>query len=101
VALIFVFVVGMLLMVGNILWGTLMQSEVPKELLGRVSSVDWMVSLGLSPVGVATAGVVSGMVGIRVTIIVPSLVVGVTALLVLVAVRSVTAIDRRPPAPEV
>ena len=101
VALIFVFVVGTLLMVGNILWGSLMQSEVPKDVLGRVSSVDWMVSLGLSPVGVAVAGVVSGMVGIRVTIIVPGLVIGVAALLVLIAVRSVTAIDRRPPASEV
>lgn len=77
-----------------------MQSEVPKELLGRVSSVDWMVSLGLAPVGVAIAGVVSGIVGIRVTIIVPGLVVGVTALLALITVRSVTAIDRRPSAPE-
>jgi MFS family permease len=100
-ASIFVFVVGMLLMVGNILWGSLMQSEVPKEVLGRVSSVDWMMSLGLSPIGVAIAGVVSGMVGIRVTIIVPALVIGVTALLALAAVRSVTAIDRRALAPEV
>ena len=101
VAVIFVFVAGMLVMVGNILWGSLMQSEVPKEVLGRVSSVDWMVSLGLAPVGVALAGVVSGAVGIRVTIIVPGVVIGVTALLALAAVRSVTAIDRRPPAPEV
>jgi len=101
VAVIFVFVAGMLVMVGNILWGSLMQSEVPKEVLGRVSSVDWMVSLGLAPVGVALAGVVSGAVGIRVTIIVPGVVIGVTALFALITVRSVTAIDRRPPAPEV
>jgi MFS family permease len=101
VAVIIVFAVGLLLMVGNILWGSLMQSEVPKEVLGRVSSVDWMLSLGLSPVGVAVAGVVSGMVGIRVTIIVPALLIGVTGLLVLAVVRSVTLIDRRSPAAEV
>jgi DHA3 family tetracycline resistance protein-like MFS transporter len=100
IATIFVFVVGILLMVGNILWGSLMQSEVQKEVLGRVSSVDWMMSLGLSPVGVAVAGAVSGMVGIRVTIIVPGLVIGVTSLVTLVAVRSVTSIDRRHLAPE-
>lgn len=100
VAVIFVFVVGVLLMIGNILWGSLMQSEVPKEVLGRVSSVDWMVSLGLSPIGVAIAGVVSGVVGIRVTIVVPGLVIGMTALFALVIVRSLTAIDHRPVAPE-
>ncbi|MHB1089125.1 MAG: MFS transporter [Acidimicrobiales bacterium] len=100
VAVVFVFVVGLLLMVGNILWGSLMQSEVPKEVLGRVSSVDWMVSLGLSPVGVAIAGVVAGTVGIRVTIVVPGVIIGVTAFLVVAVVRSVTAIDRRPLTPE-
>ncbi|MHB1251726.1 MAG: MFS transporter [Acidimicrobiales bacterium] len=100
VAVVFAFVVGLLLMVGNILWGSLMQSEVPKEVLGRVSSVDWMVSLGLSPVGVAIAGVVAGTVGIRVTIVVPGVIIGVTALLVVAVVRSVTAIDRRPLTPE-
>jgi hypothetical protein len=99
-ASIIVFAVGLLLMVGNILWESLMQSEVPKEILGRVSSVDWMVSLGLSPIGVAVAGVVSGIVGIRVTIIVPSAVIGVLSLLPLIFVRSLTSIDRRLYAPE-
>ncbi len=96
-----VFAVGGLLMVGNILWESLMQSEVPKEILGRVSSVDWMFSLGLSPVGVAVAGVVSGTIGVRATIIVPSTVVGLLSLLPLVFVRSITSIDRRPLAPEI
>jgi DHA3 family tetracycline resistance protein-like MFS transporter len=96
-----VFAVGGLLMVGNILWESLMQSEVPKEILGRVSSVDWMVSLGLSPIGVAVAGVVSGTVGVRATIIVPSTVIGLLSLLPLVFVRSITSIDRRHLAPEI
>jgi hypothetical protein len=91
-----VLAVGALLMVGNILWGSLMQSEVPKEILGRVSSVDWMVSLGLSPIGVAIAGVVSGIVGIRATIIVPAVVIGLISLVPLLFIRSITAIDRRP-----
>ncbi|MBW4078212.1 MAG: MFS transporter [Acidobacteria bacterium] len=95
VAVGFAFVVGLLLMVGNVIWQTLMQSEVPSEVLGRVSSVDWMVSLGLSPVGVAAAGVVAGLAGIRATIVVPGVVIGVTAMLVLVVVRSITDIDRR------
>ncbi len=90
----FAFVVGVLLMVGNVIWQTLMQAEVPRDVLGRVSSVDWMVSLGLSPVGVAAAGVVAGLAGIRTTIVVPGVVIGVTAMLVLVVVRSITDLDR-------
>jgi MFS family permease len=90
----FAFVVGVLLMVGNVIWQTLMQAEVPRDVLGRVSSVDWMVSLGLSPVGVAAAGVVAGLAGIRTTIVMPGVVIGVTAMLVLVVVRSITDLDR-------
>ena len=99
-ASVIVFAVGFLLMVGNILWQSLMQSEVPKEILGRVSSVDWMVSLGLSPIGVALAGVVSGIVGIRVTIIVPCVVIGVLSIVLLIFIRSITSIDRRSSTPE-
>lgn len=41
---------------GSIVWGTLMQTRVPTQLLGRVSSVDWMVSTALIPVSFALAG---------------------------------------------
>ncbi len=95
------FVTGVLLIIGNILWDSLMQSEVPTDILGRVSSVDWTFSLGLSPVGVALAGVVSGAVGVRPTIVVPGLIVSAVAFAVLAGVRSVTSVDRRPREPEV
>jgi MFS family permease len=42
--------------IGNIVWGTLMQTLVPGRLLGRVSSVDWLVSIGLIPVSFAIVG---------------------------------------------
>ena len=90
-----VVVMGALLMLGNILWQSLMQAEVSGEILGRVSSVDWVVSLGLSPVGVALAGLVADRVGVRTTIAAPGAVVAVLGLVLLVAVRSITAIDRR------
>ena len=85
---------GGLLTVGNILWDSLLQSEVPTEILGRVSSVDWTFSLGLSPIGVGIAGAVSGVVGIRATIVAPAIAVVIVAVGVLVGVRSLTAIDR-------
>lgn len=92
-----VFAAGALLIVGNILWDSLMQTQVPPEMLGRVSSVDWTFSLGLSPLGVAAAGAVSNVVGVRATIVVPALVVSALGVVLLVSVRSITALDRRPP----
>ena len=35
---------------GTIVWATIKQRHVPGELLGRVSSLDWLISIGLLPV---------------------------------------------------
>jgi predicted MFS family arabinose efflux permease len=58
------------LMYGNVLWNPIMQELVPPELLGRASSVDWLVSLSLSPLGVLVRGAVAGVVGTRTTMLV-------------------------------
>jgi Transmembrane secretion effector len=58
-----------LLMYGNALWTPIMQRLVPRALLGRVSSVDSLASLSLSPLGLLTAGAVAAAIGVRVTII--------------------------------
>ncbi|MET3922915.1 MFS transporter [Arthrobacter sp. UYEF20] len=42
--------------VGMVIWGTLLQRRVPPHLLGRVSSLDFFVSLALMPVSMALAG---------------------------------------------
>ncbi|HEY5361547.1 MAG TPA: MFS transporter [Streptosporangiaceae bacterium] len=54
---------------GNILWLPLIQQATPPELLGRVSSVDWMFSLALSPLGTIAGGAAAGAIGIRLTLI--------------------------------
>jgi DHA3 family tetracycline resistance protein-like MFS transporter len=54
-----------MLLFGNVLWESLMQSEVPRELLGRAGSVDWFVSLGVTPLGLVLAGEIANHVGIR------------------------------------
>jgi MFS family permease len=48
---------------GNIIWGTLMHRIVPKELLGRVSSVDWLMSISLVPLSFALTGPVAAAIG--------------------------------------
>jgi len=71
-----------LLMYGNVLWGPLVQSTVPRNLLGRVSSLDYLFSLGLSPVGVLLAGVLATAIGIRTTILVGGVVAALSACVV-------------------
>ena len=54
---------------GLIVWLTTKQSLVPARLLGRVSSLDWLISIGLMPVSYALAGPVAGLLGTRPTLI--------------------------------
>lgn len=50
------FIFGATGSVGMVIWGTLLQRRVPTHLLGRVSSLDFFVSLALMPVSMALAG---------------------------------------------
>jgi Transmembrane secretion effector len=54
---------------GTIAWATAKQRHVPGALLGRVSSLDWLISIGLLPVSYALTGPVSAAVGLRSTLI--------------------------------
>jgi MFS family permease len=64
------FVITATLMFGNVMWNPIMQELVPPELLGRASSVDWLVSLSLSPLGVLAAGAAAGVIGTRATMLI-------------------------------
>ena len=55
---------------GNLLWGALMQIAVPAHMLGRASSVDWLFSICLSPLGLLFAGALAGSIGARETVLV-------------------------------
>ncbi len=54
--------------VGMVVWNTLMHTLVPSALLGRVSSLDWFVSIGLIPVSFALTGPVAELVGAKATL---------------------------------
>jgi DHA3 family tetracycline resistance protein-like MFS transporter len=54
---------------GQIIWETMLQQRVPRGLLGRVSSLDWLVSTGLVPVSYALTGPVSGVLGPETTMV--------------------------------
>jgi hypothetical protein len=54
---------------GTIAWATAKQRHVPTQLLGRVSSLDWLISIGLLPLSFALTGPVSAAIGVRTTLI--------------------------------
>ncbi len=56
------FVVGFTASASTVIWGTLLQRRVPREMLGRVSSLDFFVSLCLMPVSIALAGPLSAVI---------------------------------------
>jgi DHA3 family tetracycline resistance protein-like MFS transporter len=60
---------GATFMLGQVIWTSLLQELVPRELLGRVSSVDWLVSVGLVPVSFALTGPISGLIGSTATMV--------------------------------
>jgi MFS family permease len=68
------FVVGFTGAAAMVIWGTLLQRRVPPHLLGRVSSLDFFVSLALMPVSMAVAGPVGELIGIPMTFVVAGLV---------------------------
>jgi MFS family permease len=53
---------------GMLVWTTMMNTLVPAEMLGRVSSFDWFVSMGLIPVSFAVTGPVAELLGARTTL---------------------------------
>ena len=63
------FVIGFCMAAGMVIWTTLMQTRVPRELRGRVTSLDWFVSIGLAPLSFALTAPVSAAIGIDATFI--------------------------------
>ena len=76
-----VFAFGIVL--GNTIWETLQQREIPAERLSRVNSFDWMVSLIFMPVGQALAGPLAEAVGFEPVLIGAALLIAVPCFAVL------------------
>lgn len=81
------FVVGLTDGVGMVIWGTLLQRRVAPDMLGRVSSLDFFVSLALMPLSIALAGPVSKVVPIEAIFTAAGVLPAVLAVIALVAGR--------------
>ena len=81
---------------GTIVWATAKQRHVPAAMLGRVSSLDWLISIGLLPLSFALTGPVSAVLGVRETLVLAG-VLGAVATLAGLLVPGVRAIEGRAP----
>jgi predicted MFS family arabinose efflux permease len=80
-------VMGAMFEAGMVIWGTLLQRRVPPALLGRVSSLDFFVSLSLMPLSMALAGTVSEVIGLTTTFLIAGLAPPVLAGVAIIAAR--------------
>ena len=81
------FVFGATGSVGMVIWGTLLQRRVPPHLLGRISSLDFFVSLALMPVSMALAGPAAEVLPLWVIFLVAGTVCPVMAVVAMAVAR--------------
>ncbi|MCU1676003.1 MAG: transporter [Frankiales bacterium] len=75
------------------LWDTSLQEHIPDRALSRVSSYDYLTSVGLIPVGNVAAGLVSAAVGLRPSLIAMS-VIGIASAAAVAGVPSLRRLPR-------
>jgi hypothetical protein len=80
---------------GNALWDTTLQQHVPREMLSRVDSYDWLISLVFTPVGYTVAGPLAETVGRDATLVGAAVLCAAANVLVLVVpgVRHLQRLD--------
>jgi predicted MFS family arabinose efflux permease len=78
-------VMGATFQAGMVIWGTLLQRRVPAAMLGRISSLDFFVSVSFMPVSMALAGPVSELIGLTATFLLGGLAPAVLAVIAIVA----------------
>jgi MFS family permease len=66
---------------GSVLYNPLIQEGVPDALLGRVSSVDYVLGFALSPLGLVAAGAAANLIGVRTTLVIGGGITALTALI--------------------
>lgn len=81
------FLVGAAFNGGVVIWGTLLQRRVPGEMLGRVSSLDFFVSLAFMPVSMAVAGPAGESLGLPVVFLIAGIAPLVIAVVAIIAAR--------------
>jgi MFS family permease len=80
---------------GTIVWATAKQRHVPGAMLGRVSSLDWLISIGLLPLSFALTGPVSAAIGAQATLVAAG-AVGAAVTFLALFLPGMRAVEGRP-----
>jgi MFS family permease len=82
----------------NVFWDTVLQEQIPRHALSRVSALDWMVSLVFMPLGFTIAGPLSEEIGVDATLwLAAGVSIAVTLLaLLLPSLRAVRRLEAEP-----
>jgi hypothetical protein len=88
--------------IGDTLWVTALQRNVPEHALSRISSFDWLGSVALNPIGYALIGPIAGVVGAPEALAVAAILNMATCVSVVLipSVRSIRAEGKDAPAIE-
>ena len=86
--------------VGTVAWATTKQHLVPADMLGRVSSLDWFISIAGLPLSYALTAPVAALIGARATLVVAGVLGSVVTLAALFMphIRDVDGALETPPA---
>jgi len=90
------FVNGVGFALGNTLWFTALQRNVPEHALSRISSFDWLGSVALNPIGYALIGPLAAAIGTSQTLVVAA-VLNIAVCVSVVLVPSVRSIRMNAP----
>jgi hypothetical protein len=88
------FAAGLGLIFFNTIFETTVQQLVPPESLSRVASIDWVLSVGLQPLGFALAGPTAEAIGVSTTLACAA-AWGVVSTVVVLAVPTVRDLPRK------
>ena len=83
---------------GQATWGTMIHRLVPREVLGRVTSLDWLFATSLMPMWFVVIGLVADSIGVRTTLVAAGLVGGVVTLIFPFAIPGVREPEHDPAA---
>jgi MFS family permease len=84
------------LMLGNAIWETTLQQQIPRRVLSRVTAYDWFASLALAPIGNAIVGPIALAVGVNATLW-GAFAIITTVNLVALSMKSIRSLESHPP----
>jgi hypothetical protein len=84
--------------IGNTLWMTALQRNVPEHALSRISSFDWLGSVALNPIGYALIGPIAAAIGTPETLVVAG-ILNIAVCISVVLVPSVRSVGMHAEAP--